>query len=267
MGTDIAQRWENYRRANSLLPSARENELLKAFELADPAPGERILEVGTGNGYLTFPLAEGVAPGGEIVTADVTQDNLTDVERRNRTRGLKIQLLHFNEADFTPFSKSFAESFDAIASIATLHHFDDRKKNTGESGRRRVIGEFFNVLKKGGRMVLADPAYGTITQRYFDRIDNPMYCHPNGHPHNFFTLERLTEIVTQAGFQKVDSEILYVPWKFSSPAAAKEFVHTIHNARCSADESFAVAADTLGFKNVDDHFELGWELFFLTATK
>lgn len=267
MDTAIAQRWENYRLANSLLPTARENELLKAFELVDPHPGQKILEVGTGNGYLTFPLAEGVAPDGEVVTADVTEDNLKDVERRNRARGLPIRHLLFEEQDEMPFSKRFRDYFDAVASIATLHHFDNRKLGTGDSGRRRAVTEFFRVLKDGGRMVLADPAHGTITQRYFDRINNPRYCYPDGHPHDFFTPERLRQVVQEVGFKEIVITILYVPWKFESIEAGKEFVHTIHNARCSADESLAVAQEILGFNRIGDHFVLGWELFFLTARK
>jgi hypothetical protein len=44
-------------------------------------------------------------------------------------------------------------------------------------------------------------------------------------------------------------------------------VHTIHNAKCTAEESFEVAKNVLGFKKVNEHYELGWELFFLTAIK
>ncbi len=57
---EIIKRWENYRKANSDKPHARENELAKIFTLINPQKGEKIWEVGTGNGYLTFPIAEAV---------------------------------------------------------------------------------------------------------------------------------------------------------------------------------------------------------------
>ena len=38
--------------------------------LLEPVPGERFLELGAGRGALTFPLAEAVAPGGEVTAPD-----------------------------------------------------------------------------------------------------------------------------------------------------------------------------------------------------
>jgi ubiquinone/menaquinone biosynthesis C-methylase UbiE len=264
---DIAKRWENYRKANSSRPSARENELRKAFELVNPHLGQKILEVGTGNGFLTFPLADAVGKSGEIVTTDVTQENLDDVEHSNQARQLNIKTQLFTEEDNQPFSKEYKDYFDTVATIATLHHFDNRTKATGETGRHQAIAEFYTVLKSGGKLVLADPAFDTITQKYFYSIDSPQYCYPNGHPHDFFTTDRLHEVVREVGFKDIAIELLYVPWRFESGEAAKDFVHTIHNAQCSVEESFAVAKEVLGFKKIDNHYELGWELFFLTAHK
>jgi len=264
---DISKRWENYRRANQDRPSVRENERRRVFELVNPQPGQRILEVGTGNGFLTFPLAEAVGHTGQVTTADVTEENIDDVERSNAIRKLNITTLLFDENDEAPFSKKHADFFDAVVSLATLHHFDNRAKGTGERGRRRVLTEFHQVLKPDGKLILADPADDTITQKYFDRIDNPKYCFPEGHPHDFFRVERLREVVKELGFRDIAAEVRHVPWKFDSEKAAKDFVHTIHNAQCGEEESFAVAQEVLGLKKANRHYELGWELFFLTAHK
>lgn len=265
--TDTAKRWENYRKANSNRPSARENELRRAYELINPQQGEKILEVGTGNGFLTFPLADAVGKTGEIVSADVTEENIQDVEHANAQRGFNIKTVLFDDQDDAPFSKEYSNYFDAVVSIATLHHFDNRDKYTGVSGRTRAVTEFYKTLRGGGRLVVADPVFGTITQKYFYAINNPKYCYPDGHPHDFFTLEELRTLVSQIGFMEVDVFTQYVPWQFDTEEAAKDFVHTIHNAQCTEEESFAVAKDALGFKKVGTHYELGWELFFLTAKK
>lgn len=71
----------------------------------------------------------------------------------------------------------------------------------------------------------------------------------------------------EVGFSEIFIEKKSVPWRFSSQEEATSFVHTIHNATCSPAESFTVARTILGFEEVGDHFELGWELFFLTARK
>lgn len=263
---DVEQRWENYRKANSDRPSARENELKKIFSLLNPQHGEKIWEVGTGNGYLTFPVAEAVSNTGEVVTTDVNEGNISDVIKKNESKNLNIKakLLSINSP---LLEDEYSNYFDSVATIATLHHFDNRKDGTGENGRTKAIQTFYKTLKSGGRLVMSDPLNGTITQKYFDAIDNPKHCFPDGHPHDFFTNERLKEVVEKIGFKDVSIEILYTPWKFNSEAEAMNFVHTIHNAKCTAEESFEVAKNILGFRKVDDHYEFGWELFFLTAKK
>ncbi len=263
---DIEQRWENYRKANSDKPSARENELLKIFSLLNPRNGEKIWEVGTGNGYLTFPIAEAVGETGEIISTDVNQGNISDVTNKNLEKKLKIEAKLLS-IDSPLLDDEYIGYFDSVATIATLHHFDNRNKNTGETGRTNAIHTFYKTLKKGGRLVMSDPLNGTITQKYFDAIDNPEHCYPDGHPHSFFTKERLQNLVQEIGFKNISIEVAYMPRKFASQDEAVNFVHTIHNAKCTPEESFEVAKNVLGFKKVEDHYELGWELFFLTANK
>ncbi len=258
-------RWENYRRANSMRPQARENELREVFELLGPKPGERIWEAGTGNGYLTFPIAQAVSPGGMVVTSDVEPDNIAEVNLKNAERGLPIETCLLKNGDASLPKGS--GSFDAVTSIATLHHYDDRSLGSGEAGRRRCLRAFWEALQPGGRLVVADVLYGTIAQAYFDRIDDPRYCAPRGHPHDFFTQEELLGVAHEVGFTDVSLKVLSVPWTFASPAEAQEFIHTIHNATCSPEESFRMAKEMLGFTGHEGNYQLGWELFFLTARK
>jgi ubiquinone/menaquinone biosynthesis C-methylase UbiE len=262
---DISKRWENYRLANSSKPAARENELRQIFSLLSPKEGERILEVGTGNGYLTFPIAEAVGDSGEVVTIDAVDKNLQDVVNKN-TRNLPIKPIYFDPNGSIILPINIGE-FDAVASIATLHHFDSRKKGTGESGRIKALTDFYRVLKLEGRLVIGDVVHGAISQKYFDAIDNPEHCFPEGHPHDFFSPERLKQVLSEIGFKDIKIEVKRVPWQFVSSEEAKNFVHTIHNAKCSADESFEMAKKYLGFEKNGDHYELGWELFFVTAKK
>lgn len=259
---DILQRWEKYRRANSERPEARERELQRLFSLLNPAVGERIWEVGTGNGYLTFPLAEAVGSSGKVFTTDSIESNVFDVVVRNRERKLPIEAQVVGRP-----GTHLPEMVDAVTSIATLHHYDNRTSATGDKGRRAVFKEFFQALRPGGRVVIADVLHGTNTQKYFDAIDDPRFCAPHGHPHDFFTKASLVQVAEEAGFQDVSVAVESVPWQFESLAQAKQFVHTIHNATCSPEESFELAQRILGFTNKNTHHELGWELFYLTACK
>ncbi len=264
--TGTEERWDNYIKANSEKPDARDNELKKIFSLINPREGEKIWELGTGNGCLTMPIAEAVGKTGEIITTDVFKGNIDSVVKKNRKLKLNIdaKLLPI-DSPLLPVNPK--EKFDAIVSIVTFHHFDNRKENTGEKGRVAALRRFYASLRKGGRLVLADGMDGTITQRYFDAINNPIHCYPDGHPHEFISKKRLHNLLKKIGFKDISIKIEYVPWKFESEAEGAKFVHTIHNAKCSAKESFRIAKDMLGFKKVEDKYELGWELFFLTAEK
>lgn len=265
--TDVNERWENYRKANSSKPNARGNELKRIFLLVNPKEGNKILEVGTGNGYLTFPLAEAVGTSGQVVTTDVSKGNIEDVIEKNKVKGLNLvpTLLPFKEGTLS--DPKYNNYFDVVTTIATFHHFDNRLDGTGDSGRRAALKQFYKNLKSGGRLVIGDVLHGTISQKYFDAVDNPIHCSPFGHPHDFFDENSLKKAVEDVGFKDVNVTVEYVPWKFASEEEAGTFIHTIHNAKCTLQESLDLAKEKLGLKKVGDHYELGWELFFLQAIK
>ena len=134
-------------------------------------------------------------------------------------------------------------------------------------GRKRIVSEFYRVLRKGGRVVIGDVAKNTTAQRHFDAIDNPIYCAPRGHPHDFLDKKSAIELFQVAGFKKIHFEIDSTPWIFKDEKEAQTFLHTIHNAKCSPEESLKIAKEHLLFRITKRGFELGWELFFLTAAK
>ncbi len=264
---DVLERWENYRKANTDKPGVRENELSKIFFLVNPQKGQKILEVGTGNGYLTFPIAQAVGQEGEVVTTDVNEGNVKDVADKNKLKGFNLVPILLPSKAGLLMEEKYKNYFDTVTTIATLHHFDNRLDKTGDSGRKSALKCFYQNLKVGGKLVIADVLHGTISQRYFDSIDNREHCYPLGHPHDFFNQDQLLTAVQGVGFKNIKIEVISVPWKFTSLEEAKNFVHTIHNAKCSPEESISVADKQLGLKKVDDHYELGWELSFLSAEK
>ncbi len=262
---EIKVRWKNYRKANSEKPHARENEFKKIFSLVAPERCMKIWEVGTGNGYLALPLAKAVGKNGEIITTDVDAGSIKEAIKKSKRKNLNIKVILLSPKKPFLSGKKYENLFDVVTSLATLHHFD--RRGTGDHGRKKALKYFYRNLKKGGRLVIGDVLHGTISQKYFHSIDDPKHCFPLGHPHNFFKKKELVKAVKNAGFENVKVKIAYVPWRFSSVKEAKNFIHTIHNARCAKEESFSIAKKYLGFKKVGSHYELGWELFFLTAKK
>ena len=257
------------------MPSVRRNEQIASLKLINARDGEKIFEIGTGGGYLTFPLARMVGLEGQIVTADINEKGLRDVLAAANMQGLPIAIYHYQSDYFS--ARKFAglahDPFDKIATLATYHHFDTRGDpssgfiDTGDYGRVALLKEAFAMLRPGGELVIADVMHDTIAQRYFDAIDDAVHFHPIGHPHGFFTAAKLESELLNAGFSRAEVQIRDVPWRFATEADAMFFFHTFHQALCPQEESLAIARDILGFTRMGKHYEMGWQLGFAKAYK
>ena len=108
------------------------------LEVLSPVDGEHILEVGCGTGNLTMQIAgsvsaevTGVDPAGQmVVTAG-----------RKAVDGARFSTAI---AEALPFAD---DSFDAVVSSISAHHWTSARAGTAEIGR---------VVRRGGRVVIAD---------------------------------------------------------------------------------------------------------------
>ena len=109
------------------------------LDLLDPKPGERILDLGCGDGALTTEL---VQRGAEVVGVDASPDMI----RAAKERGLDAHVMPGE-------SLSFDQEFDAVFSNAALHwmlHVDE------------VIAGVKRALKPGGRFVGEFGGHGNV---------------------------------------------------------------------------------------------------------
>ena len=114
-----------------------------------PAPCDRVLDVGCGEGMLALDLAD---RAGQVVGLDVHEPTI-EVARRDAARGnITYVVGDLLTADLEP------GSFDAVVSIAALHHLDtvaalERIRNLVRPGGAVV------VVGLGRRQLLADLPY------------------------------------------------------------------------------------------------------------
>ncbi|MBS1666910.1 MAG: methyltransferase domain-containing protein [Bacteroidetes bacterium] len=101
--------------------------------LLDPKPGERILDLGCGTGYLTNLIASTCA---EVIGMDNSQEMIA--KAKAEYPNLDFQFL--SATDF-----QFSEPFDAIFSNAVLHWVLEKEK---------AIACIYKNLKPGGRFVM-----------------------------------------------------------------------------------------------------------------
>ena len=109
------------------------------FELLNPGPGERILDLGCGEGSLTEKI---VAAGATVVGVDASREMIAAAT----ARGLDARLI---DAEQLPFEREF----DAVFSNAALHWVRDHDAML--AGVRRA-------LKPGGRFVAEFGGHGNI---------------------------------------------------------------------------------------------------------
>lgn len=100
------------------------------------AAGERVLDIGSGPGFLARDLAERAGPSGAVVGIDISEAMVARAAARN-----DAQQLRFLPADATalPFD---AESFDVVVSTQVAEYVPDVDA---------LCAEAFRVARAGGR--------------------------------------------------------------------------------------------------------------------
>jgi 27-O-demethylrifamycin SV methyltransferase len=121
--------------------AAQHNFLVEFSKLLQLQPGEKVLDAGSGQGYLARYLAE-------TTEAEITGITITPREVKisdKLSKGTKNRP-HFILGDYsaTDFPDSY---FDVIYVTETLSHAKDMKK---------TMREFSRILKPGGRVAFAD---------------------------------------------------------------------------------------------------------------
>jgi len=157
------------------------------FLLARVAPGERVLDLGCGDGSFAAELTR----HGAIVTA---ADVAAEAVRRAGEAAGGADVVRIQEGEALPFDD---DAFDVVWVGEVVEHVVD------VGG---WLEEIRRVLRDGGRLVLTTPYHGRVTTvllglsgRAFDDHFDPRADHLR-----FFTARSLTAALQRAGFTQVD---------------------------------------------------------------
>ena len=114
------------------------------FHLADPKPGEMVIDLGSGSGMDTFIAALKVGPRGKVIGVDMTDEQRAKAERlRDRDGFLNVTYVKgYIEAAPLPDGNA-----DIVISNGVINLATDKAK---------VFAEAARLLKSGGRFAISD---------------------------------------------------------------------------------------------------------------
>ncbi len=156
------------------------NTRLKILERIIKAEGKTILDLGCGKGYVGRVLAK----NNKVVFAEIDAEQIKDIN------GMKVIL----DANYMPFKQ---ESFDYAICADVLEHIKDD---------RRVLLSIYNLLKDGGKAIIALPAYS----RFYGHHDKLI------HHYRRYDKKSFCEMARSAGFRvkavRYSCSLLFFPW-------------------------------------------------------
>jgi arsenite methyltransferase len=114
------------------------------FDLAAPAPGERVLDLGSGSGADSFMAALHVGDAGRVIGVDMTAEQLEKARRLGPEGGFHQVEFREGYIERPPVEEG---SVDLVISNGVINLSPDKARVFAEAARR---------LRPGGRLALAD---------------------------------------------------------------------------------------------------------------
>jgi ubiquinone/menaquinone biosynthesis C-methylase UbiE len=159
-------------------------ERRRAFLLAHAKPGDRVLDVGCGEGeFAAALLRHGAVP----VAADVAAEPL----RRALRRFPELELVQLNRS--WPFTDG---TFTLVWAGELLEHVEDAVG---------LIDEIARVLRPGGTLLVTTPAHGLARRIAFALSARRFEAHfePRSDHLRFFTVRSLRALLESGGFREI----------------------------------------------------------------
>lgn len=158
-------------------------------------PGERVLDVGTGTGYIALEAAQAVQQSGSVIGVDISRQMLALAEKklvRSQSENIEFQLVDAENLEYP------AESFDAILCANTFPWFEDKTK---------VFRSWFELLRPGGKMGVHMPSDSAYIGHAVMREAFSEFGVFLEYSNRIGPLEKVRSLIHDCGFKSVRIEV------------------------------------------------------------
>ena len=158
------------------------------IKFAELQEGETVLDLGSGAGIDVFLSANKVSKSGKVIGIDMT-DEMLDKARKNAVGG-NYTNVEFRKGDIEKNIPVDNGTVDAVISNCVINLTTDKTS---------AFKEVYRILKKGGRMVIADLV--TDQELDHDQVDTEQWCSCID---GALTQEHYIESIKKAGFYNIN---------------------------------------------------------------
>lgn len=140
-------------------------------------PNARVADVGAGDGYFTFKLAEAVGGDGHVYAVEVDPKLIAGLKREVERRGLRNVTVVDGRVDDSGLA---AGAVDAAFFSGVFHHVDEPVA---------YFGKLRSALASGGKVAILDGPPDPLHMLFM--------------PFHFANAESVAQVMAEAGYQRV----------------------------------------------------------------
>jgi ubiquinone/menaquinone biosynthesis C-methylase UbiE len=221
--------------------------------------GQHILDVGSGTGDLTRPLAALVGPAGRVVGVDYSQTMVDEAQRRAAEEGSPVEFIQ-GDIHSLPFEEA---EFDVVQVRLVFQHLRDPHP---------ALAELVRVLKPGGRLAILEQDWETLvidatdralTRRIVNLFNDAL---PNG-----WIGRQLYGLLKEVGLERVAAtgSLVMLP-NYEVVSALLGFDHVLDRLReqgQAADAEIEAWQEDLRLRSQEGRFMTGFTIFTATGHK
>jgi ubiquinone/menaquinone biosynthesis C-methylase UbiE len=122
----------------------------RVHQLLEVRPGDRVLDIGVGPGFLATEIAQAAGPDGRVCGVDISEAMLAIAGNRSPQPGSAPIELRTGEAERLPYGDT---GFDRVVSTQVLEYVHDIPA---------ALAEIHRVLRPGGRVLILDTDWDSL---------------------------------------------------------------------------------------------------------